>query len=166
MNEFDKKLAAQLAQLDKEKVPEKDLWPGIAYSINNHAPAKNIRKRNSTLPAVAASVVLFAAILLITQLQPVSEAPSGIATGAALVQAMSQQHEQQKSMLLTRFSKQPAVTDDWQQQLKELDEAAAAVRRALTEDPDNTALLGMLQHIYQQQLLLIERVHAPKWQQI
>lgn len=38
--------------------------------------------------------------------------------------------------------------------------------RSMAEDADNTALLGMLQHIYQQQLLLIERVHAPRWQHI
>lgn len=88
------------------------------------------------------------------------------ARGQALVNVLSRQHEQQKQQLLVRFQDQTAVTDDWQTQIQELEDAAAAVKLALKQDPDNTALLGMLQHIYQQQLLLIERVHAPKWQQI
>lgn len=91
---------------------------------------------------------------------------AGDARGQALVNVLSRQHEQQKQQLLVRFQDQAAVTDDWQTQIQELEDAAAAVKLALKQDPDNTALLGMLQHIYQQQLLLIERVHAPKWQQI
>lgn len=42
----------------------------------------------------------------------------------------------------------------------------ASGKPRFVKDPDSTALLDVLQHIYQQQSLLIERVHAPKWQQI
>ena len=44
--------------------------------------------------------------------------------------------------------------------------AADAIKAALENDPNNMALLRMLQSVYQQQIDLIERVHAPKWQQI
>ncbi|WP_346993140.1 hypothetical protein [Alteromonas gracilis] len=47
-----------------------------------------------------------------------------------------------------------------------MDDAADAIKTALKEDPDNSALIKMLHHVYQQQIALIERVHAPKWQQI
>ena len=76
------------------------------------------------------------------------------------------QQQQQVSSLLASYQSTPALTEDWQQQLKELDDAADAIKTALKEDPDNSALIKMLHHVYQQQIALIERVHAPKWQQI
>ncbi len=166
MTEFDDKLKAALEQLDKEKAPERDLWTGVAHSINEPASRHATKPKPYVYPAVAASIVLFTAVLLGSRPDTVPEATLNAMQGNTLVQSISAQHEEQKSLLLTRFSQQPAVTDDWQQQLNELDDAATAVKRALAEDPDNTALLGMLQHIYQQQLLLIERVHAPRWQHI
>ena len=166
MAEHNDKLTVALAKLEKEKVPEKDLWAGIAHSINDNIPATPVKQRRGVAMPIAASFILIAAVLFVTRMDPLSDPSSQGMHGDALVQAISKQHEEQKLSLLTRFREKAAVTDDWQQQLNELDDAAAAVKRALAEDPDNTALLGMLQHIYQQQLLLIERVHAPKWQQI
>jgi hypothetical protein len=84
----------------------------------------------------------------------------------ALIEALSTQQQQQVNSLLASYESTPALTQDWQQQLKELDDAADAVKLALKEDPDNSALIKMLHHVYQQQIALIERVHAPKWQQI
>jgi hypothetical protein len=60
----------------------------------------------------------------------------------------------------------PTSTDNWQQQLKDLDEAEKAIKEALQDSPNNPALLGMLKHVYQQELAIIERVHAPTWQAI
>jgi hypothetical protein len=74
--------------------------------------------------------------------------------------------EQQKQALLVQYEAQPALTNDWQQQLDELEQAEQAVKLALQNDPENAALLKMLAQVYQQQLDLINRVHAPSWQQI
>ena len=67
--------------------------------------------------------------------------------------------------MLVRFQEQPALTHNWQEQLTELDEAADAIKAALENEPNNMALLKMLQSVHQQQINLIERVHSPKWQQ-
>ena len=79
---------------------------------------------------------------------------------------MSKQFETQKASLLVAYQDQNAVADNWQGQLAELESAADAIKAALQNDPNNMALLRMLQSVYQQQIDLIERVHAPKWQQI
>ena len=79
---------------------------------------------------------------------------------------MQTQHQEQKRALLVSFSNKTPLSSDWQKQMQELDEAEKAILSALENDPDNHALLKMLQQVYQQQLSLIENVYNPKWQAI
>ncbi|MEW9798508.1 hypothetical protein [Alteromonas sp. CYL-A6] len=163
---FDDELNDKLNALPEEKQPERDLWRGIELAIE-HEQAHAGTARQSSRPwlAVAASVALVATISWFGWQQSAQQR-GGQLTGEALVMALSQQHEQQKQALLVEYTNTPAVAENWQQQLDELDDAADAIKAALEQDPDNTALLRMLQNVYQQQIALIERVHAPKWQQI
>lgn len=166
MSKFESELANKINALPKEKRPERDLWKGIELGLEaEQKDNSSVFKMPMQWPALAASVIAVAVLVIYTLGGGQKDAPAVI-DGEMLVQALSNQHEEQKQVLLTRFDGQAALTEDWQQQLTELDEAANAIKLALEQDPDNTALLGMLQHVYQQQLLLIERVHAPKWQQI
>ena len=87
-------------------------------------------------------------------------------SGYALVDALSEQQNKQMSALLASYDNAPELSENWQVQLEELDDAAGVIKAALKDDPNNRALLKMLQHVYQQQITLIERVHAPQWQQI
>ena len=173
MSDKGSELNKALERLPQEMKPDRDLWTGIALSIEagemekqetaGKAPVNRLRYM-----AMAASLLLVTSLFIFIKPSEYfgSDSGAGDARGQALVNVLSRQHEQQKQQLLVRFQDQTAVTDDWQTQIQELEDAAAAVKLALKQEPDNTALLGMLQHIYQQQLLLIERVHAPKWQQI
>jgi Tfp pilus assembly protein PilF len=85
---------------------------------------------------------------------------------AQLVEHISQQHQQQKASLLVSFEGMSTNTDNWRQQLNDLAEAEKAIKEALEDSPNNPALLGMLKHVYQQELTIIERAHAPAWQAI
>jgi hypothetical protein len=169
MKNFDQQLHREINELSKEAAPEKDLWPAIERGI---ASSTSLNNTNSTASssyvkggrvALAASVcfVAFAALLvphfLNLWMQPQSY---------DVVESMSTQHNQQMQLLLAQYQDATALTSDWQTQLDELTEAASAIKLALKEDPDNAALIRMLHHVYQQQIALIERVHAPKWQQI
>jgi hypothetical protein len=158
---FEQVLVDQLADLNKEQQPDRDLWPGIELALSsetsNSSPVVTGKKRY----LVAATVAMFGLIgwLSVNQ-QPVS------LTGDDLVASLSEQHLVQKNALLIRFQDQPALTENWQDQLTELDDAADAIKMALGNEPNNMALLKMLQSVHQQQINLIERVHSPKWSQI
>jgi hypothetical protein len=162
---FEQNLAKQLAELNKEKPPERDLWAGIELAL---ATDKTMI-RSQTIPSmagkklylVAATVALFGFIGWLT-INP----PTVYLTGYELVASLSQQHQLQKDALLVSFAGQPALTQNWQEQLTELDGAAIAIKTALGNEPNNMALLKMLQSVHQQQINLIERVHAAKWLQI
>jgi hypothetical protein len=169
MNNFDQQLHKKLKALPGETLPEKDLWPAIERGIAL-SPSSTIKDNTARLPsfprgwvAVAASFcfVAFLALLVAHSLNPWMQPQS-----QDIVASMSTQHDQQMKLLLTQYQDAPALTNDWQTQLDELADAASAIKLALKEDPNNAALIRMLHHVYQQQIALIERVHAPKWQQI
>jgi hypothetical protein len=160
---FEQALQQQLADMQKDKQPDRDLWAGIELAVTqediNTPSTQSVQGAKWYL--VAATIAIFGLIgwLSLGQ-QPVS------LTGDELVAALSQQHQQQKNALLVRFQDQTALTQNWQKQVTELDEAAEAIKKALQNEPNNMALLKMLQNVYQQQIGLIERVHSPKWSQI
>ncbi|WP_371742355.1 hypothetical protein [Aestuariibacter sp. A3R04] len=164
MRDFESELARQVEALPEEVSPQRDLWRGIALGLETgkQAPAR----RTAHWSALVASAVAVAVVCFSLIWQNGDSPENKMASGNALVQVISQQHQAQVEALLIQFDGQAALSSNWKSQLTELENAATAIKRALEEDPDNTALLGMLQHVYQQQLLLIERVHAPKWQQI
>lgn len=80
--------------------------------------------------------------------------------------AMSEFFTKQKQSLLVQYQSQAALTDNWQVQLQELEDAEQAIKQTLENEPKNKALLSMLAQVYQQQLDLINKVHAPRWQHI
>jgi uncharacterized protein YhaN len=157
----------QIAKLNKTSMPNRDLWPGIEYGIANEQLSQSQqhahkRKRTSAKPLLAIAASIFVAMVI----GFFSFEHGRLESGQALIVQMSSQHSAQKEALLTSLAGQPTTTQNWQQQLNELDEAAVAIKKALENEPNNAALLKMLQRIYEQQITLIERVHAPAWQQI
>ena len=165
---FDTALKHQLDELDREIQPKRDLWQGIELALANEPapdqvePNQPRQMNGARMFAVAATFAFVGLFGWFTVNQP----DQGMIGGQELVAALSNQHQQQKDSLLVKFKGQPALTQNWEQQLDELDDAAKAIKTALKEDPNNIALLKMLQNVHQQQIDLIERVHAPKWQQI
>lgn len=164
-NTSNTQLQDALAKLPREKQPERDLWTGIELALEQSEQV--YETSSSKRPVWIASAASFALVAMLGwigfQQFPSNTLPE---QSAALVQSLSEQHQYQKDTLLVKYEGQVAISDDWQQQLQELDDAADAIKTALDQDPANPALIRMLHHTYQQQLALIERVHAPKWQQI
>jgi hypothetical protein len=166
---FEKKLQQQLADLPREMQPDKDLWAGIdiALTSNEHQQPHQKEMPSNVIAFKRHHLALAASVLVVAALswQVMSPAPQNFEP-QRLVNALTEQHLQQKSALLASYSDTQAATENWQQQLDELEQAGEAIRAALEEDPDNVALMKMLQHTYQQQIDLIEKVHAPAWNRI
>ena len=165
MSNFDDKLAQHISEISKEKQPERDLWRGIELGITSQQDdASSSTVTAKQWMAIAASVCLVTVLWFAAPFA--FKADESRSDGYALIDAMSMQQQQQVNSLLASYESTTALTEDWQEQLKELDDAADVIKAALKDDPDNSALIKMLHHVYQQQIALIERVHAPKWQQI
>ncbi|MFT2089797.1 hypothetical protein [Paraglaciecola sp. 2405UD69-4] len=161
--EFEKKLVEQIKGINKEKQPERELWTGIELAISRDDLSQEKQSANDGRKTFLA----VAAVALVSLLGWFSMSPQLVLlTGDDLVASLSQQHELQKNELLVKLQNQTALTENWQDQLAELDDAADAIKKALQNDPNNMALLKMLQSVHQQQISLIERVHSPKWSHI
>jgi len=176
---FDEVLRQKVAQLPAEKQPDRDLWQGIDIALAqrksivrghdsiaelsfSHSVLTKTREWFAIKPMALAASVMLVALLSWQGLMK----PAGTKVSPGLVAQMTQQHAEQKSVLLASFSESPELTSNWQVQLQELEEAAQAIEAALGNEPENITLLKMLQQVHQQQLQLIETVHAPKWQAI
>lgn len=155
---FDDYLNESLNTLEKSIKPQKDLWTGVARAIVNINQPTQQRyiKMWPKLAAIAASTVAVIIALnmfvIIPKQQPII--------------VMSDYFTQQKHSLLVQYENQYAFTDDWQMQLQQLENAEQAIIQALKNEPKNQALLSMLTQIHNQQLDLINKVHAPRWQHI
>lgn len=159
---FEQHLADELAKLSRDKIPERDLWLGIEFALNQKDAKQHSELRQGRRTYLAAAAVVMFGLIGWLSLNQYSSALNG----DELVALLSSQHEQQKATLLVKFDGQVALTENWQQQLSELDNAAEAIKKALKNEPNNMALLKMLQNVHQQQIHLIERVHSAKWSQI
>ncbi len=153
--DFDSFLNQQLEQSRDELAPQRDLWPGIEKALAQP-------KKEAARPVAAWSAIAACTVAALVGIRLYTAAPQG----QDPLQAMNRYFEQQKQGLLVQYQSQPALTDNWQQQLAELEVAEKAIKQALENEPENPALLKMLAQIYQQQLDLINKVHQPAWQQI
>jgi hypothetical protein len=166
----ERNLEQAIEQLPSQIMPERDLWRGIELHLNQ--PHSDPRRKTVTRTfdlATAASLMAVAFLgWTVWQYQEVNmeEQNDFAMRSSAFVEGLSMQHTNQLNTLLVKFEGQQAMTENWQQQLQDLDSAAAVIKSALKDDPANKALLQMLQHVYQQQLELVESVHSPKWQTI
>lgn len=158
-NQFEHLLQQKLDKLPREIQPQRDLWPGIDLALENQAQHAN----NPLLWAgLAASIAVFGLVGLLS-LNIVTDPTLKPVELNQLVSSMSEQHEKQKQFLLTSYEQQPALTDNWRDQLNELDSAATIIKTALEEDPGDANLIKLLQQVYQQQIKLIQSVHRSRW---
>ncbi|MBQ4832141.1 hypothetical protein J8L70_02700 [Pseudoalteromonas sp. MMG010] len=154
--DFDNYLNDSLASLDKEIEPNKVLWSGVEHAIVN---TSSDSENKATWPKLTAMAACIIASVLTFNVLVLNENTNDVI-------AMNDYFSKQKSTLLVQYKGQDALTDNWQIQLQELEQAAQAINKALENEPHNQALLTMLAQVYQQQLDLINKVHAPRWQHI
>ncbi|MFC3033652.1 hypothetical protein ACFOEE_14080 [Pseudoalteromonas fenneropenaei] len=152
---FDAFLQRELKQLPEALEPQRDLWTGIERAVNQEQQVAVKKTNHRPWLGVAACIGAAAVSWSLT-----------LKTQPDNMLVISDVFETQKQGLLVQYAGQPALTDNWQVQLAELESAEQAIKQALKSDPQNAALLRMLSQVYQQQIDLINKVHQPQWQQI
>jgi hypothetical protein len=168
----DKALAVQVAKLPTEMTPERDLWSGIERAINHKSQERAVEKQsNLFMPSAwAASIALVMLVSWFTFSPSINEksAPvlvkaqekSGVTQGQ-LVKFMQQNFKQQKQTLLASYG-QPTVDKlpaAMQQELTQLSDARASIRKALLTDENNADLLNLLDFTQQQELKLLQQLY-------
>ncbi|HWK54556.1 MAG TPA: hypothetical protein VNR18_09310 [Hyphomicrobiales bacterium] len=146
-----------LDTLPREHLPQRDLWPGIAYALQ---PAHHQRRLPAWLALAASLLLVLSASLYYGLRQPGSGFDR--ADLNVLISALQSDHERSKQALLVQYQGRAAVYTDWQAQMQELEDAEQAIYAALRQDPENLALLNILRQVQDKQIMLIDAVFAPR----
>lgn len=163
INGGDETLLWQLRGLRRERMPDNDLWPGIAARIAQASPVAgdgnvvSLRRHRAVrfAPwALAASLVL--AIGVSWQQRPDFGPPRAIPSAQLIhreADAMTREYD--AALRELQASGRPATVSA--DALRQLDQSAAQIRTALARDPDARFLLDRLRHTYEKRLELTQR---------
>jgi len=152
-SEFDDALQSAISKLKKDRLPQRDLWTGIEMAL-----LKDNRRRTPWI-AIAASL-LVCVIAVSWWLRP-HRTDDSAAVHVNYAEQLTAQHRNTMAALQAAYRNTPAVTTNWMDQLNAMERASESVRQALQNDPDNVALLKMLNDVYQQEIDLLRKVHEP-----
>lgn len=150
-SDFDNRLQAQIQQLQKDKQPDRDLWPGIEFAV--------VARKHRQMPwmGVAASIVICAmgGWIVFNKHQGSNDQMLRV------VAQLDTLHQQEMSALKVAYKNTRSLTTNWNEQLHDMDQAADAIKQALKNDPQNVTLLKMLSDVYQREIDLLKTVHEP-----
>lgn len=168
----DKALAEQVTKLPNEMAPERDLWSGIERAINHKSQEVAADKqRNIFVPSAWAASIAMVMLMSWFTFSPLTteentpelvktQDRNGVTQGQ-LVNFMQQNFKQQKQTLLASYG-QPTVDKlpaAMQQELTQLSDARASIRKALLTDENNADLLNLLDFTQQQELKLLQQLY-------
>lgn len=158
-------LRHSLQTLRSDRMPGRDLWPGIAARIADtravppsQPPSSRPRRsrRSRRLIGLATAASLATALAVAWTLLPPSTSPTDDAVaGLMLREARNMTHDYQAAWRVLDARRQPGVDAA---ALRELDRSAAEVRAALRKDPDARFLFERLQSLYARRLDIAQRL--------
>lgn len=168
----DEPIAEQLAKLNWEREPERDLWPDIAAKLRPQDSDRSPRHQPNWPPfAVAASVAVATVSLLFFSF--VVMTPRDLANGDNAMTLYQQAHlgliEEQHQMVRAQFvallqhdgrSLNPEFINEIQQVMNTIDSASTEIIAAMKTQPNNPDYSSMLVDTYQHELQLLNRVKS------
>lgn len=167
-------LSARVAALPREVEPDRDLWPGIRDRIAV-APSSAPRtgRRIGWWAAAAAAVLAVVALFVLRPDDPtsgtnVAEADAALGPESAAILASYDELEVEfrrarESLLAELEAREESLDPDTVrvvvENLRLMEEAAAEIRIALGENPDNPNLQRMLMASYRKQVGLLQKAN-------
>ena len=157
MTTQDRRLAFDdmVASLPRLVAPDRELWPGIDYAINEARGSYWQRQ----LALAASILVVLGLSLYFGHAQP--ERTQDMQMRDYLLGLQSEQ-QYARQALLVQYRDSITVNADWKSQLRELEQAEQAIYQALQEEPDNLELFKILRRVQQKQLNLIDSAFEPR----
>jgi len=158
-------LARAVKQLNREIMPERDLWAGIERRISEFPQKTPVRWRNDWMPyGVAASLLIaVASFSLNFYKQDSSSGFSSSATDFEMpVDAIGDRYRMVTSPLSREFSEtnkslDPVTLDELYRNLAIIEQSRKDIEAQIRQNPDNQKLVEMLIWIHQQEVDLLKQ---------
>jgi hypothetical protein len=169
MKSEDNQLDDLIGNLDQDITPSRDLWSGIEQAVTQIPQEAEFDRVESTIGKTQWMKVaaMFAPVALVSGIwfgQTGGSEPQYVEPN--WLKPVSASFELQKKQLLQRVSDSTVISPNWRTSLSELESAEKALKKALTHQPEDPALMKMLTQIHQQQLDLINKTHQFNFSQI
>jgi len=153
MSEFEWR--RRLAQLPREREPDRDLWPGIAKGIGVSATRRRRRPRWLAGLALAASLGLVTVLALRIETPMQLPAHPSVTGDLLLGQAESLAQEYRQALSALGPIEFPAELAD---AVQDIDRSLIELHTALQRQPEADFLLDRLRKTYAQRLRLSQRL--------
>ncbi len=163
-------LLDQAAELPREMIPARDLWPGIAARLERRGKLLSSQPRATPLAwlATAAAVVIAVSATLTTReggIIPAPQTPRLVPASLGTQGVLAAEHDyEQAAATLMRAIEQdrdalsPETLKVVEENLLLIDNALADVRRALEKDPASRELTSLLTATHRRKLETLQRV--------
>jgi hypothetical protein len=153
-------LEKALSALPRDRMPEVDLWPGIARTIRCRRRTRQVAGFGATL--VMAEILAFSLGLFSPSITPGGRAVSRAAPPISLAAAFVTRAAADPTLPLPVRKSLPA-------DLLTLDQARSALERSLVRDPDAPAVRGLLVQVETERARFLATVedaqlHTRNWQ--
>lgn len=166
----EKDVLTQAQGLPKELTPERDLWVGIEQAIAK-TPQQNGYETSISWQQFGKIAAAFAPIALVLGIWISSTdlTNSGNSGESQWLNPLVASYDIQKKQLLQHVNLNQPVVNNWQTSMAELELAEKSLIKALQSQPEDPALMKMLNQVYQSQISLIKQTYKPqlkRYQQI
>ncbi len=158
----EKDVLTQAQELPKELTPQRDLWPGIEQAIAN-TPQYGQPTKPESWQQLAKIAAAFAPVALVLSIWLGSGSHEQIDNNWNNPLVAS--YDIQKKQLLQKVNTEQPVVKNWQASMTELEQAEKALIQALKQQPEDPALMKMLNQVYQHQISLIKKAYKPQLNQ-
>lgn len=167
-------LSVELADMQWEISPERDLWPDIEQRLSHLPPIKKNLSQRGWMPyAVAACLILtvastFLASMAMINSQRMVQAQEAMALyHQAQLDLIEQQHQLVrvqvvKLLALENNNLNPNLVAEMKKVMVDVDLASAQIKNAIKLQPNNPEYPSMLVSTYQHELKLLNRIRSGK----
>lgn len=167
-------LSVELADMQWEISPERDLWPDIEQRLSHLSPIKKNPAQRGWMPyAVAACLILtvastFLASMAMINSQRMVQAQEAMALyHQAQLDLIEQQHQLVrvqvvKLLALENNNLNPNLVAEMKKVMVDVDLASAQIKNAIKLQPNNPEYPSMLVSTYQHELKLLNRIRSGK----
>ncbi|WP_299265020.1 hypothetical protein [uncultured Psychrosphaera sp.] len=157
----EKDVLTQAQELPKELTPKRDLWAGIEQAIAK-TPQQSGYETNISWQQFGKIAAAFAPIALVLGIWLSTSNEASV--NSNWTNPLIASYEIQKKQLLQNVNLEHPIVNNWQSSMKELELAEKALIKALKNQPEDPALMKMLNQVYQSQISLIQKAYKPQLQ--
>ncbi|MDG1207000.1 MAG: hypothetical protein P8N51_16655 [Pseudomonadales bacterium] len=159
------RLARQIRELDREMMPERDLWTAIERNIADYPQRKPFNLQGDWMPyGVAASLIIAIAALLVNVVG-LEQRNSTLLAADYAIDSIDSGYVNVRNPMVDQFREtnknlDQATLDDLYRNIEIMAQARKDIEMQVRANPENTKLVEMLMRVHERELELLKQDYS------